>query len=73
MTEAQTINQQVLATFLETIVDEGGWWFRVPKGPVRGPDDPTIHMDAIMPLFGSVFGLTEEAAQSFYWKWACYN
>ena len=61
MAEAQFLHQKVLASFLQTIANEEGWWYRVPKGKIRTKDDPPIPQDVIMPQFGSVFGLTEEA------------
>ena len=53
----------VLASFLETIAKNGGWWYRVPRGIVKSEKDPPFAQDAIMPHIGTIFGLTEEATQ----------
>ena len=57
-------HQKVLASFLGTIADEGGWWYRIPKGTGRDPNkEEAIPQDIILPHFGTVFGLSEEATQ----------
>ena len=57
----QIQHKRVLASFLETIAQDGGWWYRVPRGIVRGEKDHPFAQDAIMPHLGTIFGLTEEA------------
>jgi hypothetical protein len=62
MTVLVSAHQKVLASFLANIINAGGWWYRVPTGKIRGKDDPILPQDSILPHFGTVFGLTEEAA-----------
>jgi hypothetical protein len=57
-------HQKVLASFLGIIADEGGWWYRIPKGTVRESNkEEAIPQDIVLPHFGTVFGLSEEATQ----------
>ena len=62
MTVLVSAHQKVLASFLSNIINGGGWWYNVPKGKIRGNDDPILPQDSILPHSGTVFGLTEEAA-----------
>jgi hypothetical protein len=62
MSAAQARNRQVIARFLEGLLHDQGWWYRVPKliyNPQKSTDfDP----DDVMPhLLGTLFGLTEDA------------
>jgi hypothetical protein len=57
-------HQKVLASFLSTIARDGGWWYRIPKGTASDPNkEDVIPQDAIMPHFGTLFGLSEAATQ----------
>ena len=53
----------MLASFLSGIANDGGWWYRMPKMTKSVAEkEATDMVDKILPHFGSVFGLTEEAA-----------
>jgi hypothetical protein len=61
MKAAQAKARKVVASFLEEIPTNKGWWYRVPKvNPTAVPKDSTSP-DTILPHFGTVFGLTEHA------------
>ena len=59
-------NREVLARFLEQLRPDRGWWYRVPEfsTSVDYNDEKStiIDTDAIMPHFGTLFGLTEPAS-----------
>ena len=80
MSTAVKRGQEVLAKFLLGISHEKGWWFRLPQlkkeitsdeaskdkdNKKNHPDDAEFITDAVMPQFGTVFGLTENAAAVF--------
>ena len=52
-------HQNVLASFLANIINEGGWWYRVPTGHISGKYDPILPQDSILPHSSTVFGLTD--------------
>ena len=57
-----TDEQEVLASFVTQVVEKHGWWFRLPKWNPNVTMDKEIAQDIIMPHFGQLFGLTEEAS-----------
>jgi hypothetical protein len=62
MKESHAVNQQVLASFLSGIIVDGGWWFCIPKTYPAPLKKVPLPQDSVMPHFGNVFGITEEAA-----------
>ena len=57
------VYRKVLASFLLEIAHQGGWWYRIPKMSTKVPHQVKAFLpDKIMPHFGRVFGLTEDAA-----------
>jgi len=62
MKESHIVNQKLFALFLSGIVEDGGWWFRIPKTYPAPLKKVVFPQDFVMPHFGNVFGLTEEAA-----------
>ncbi|KAL7564737.1 hypothetical protein ACA910_010148 [Epithemia clementina (nom. ined.)] len=58
----QHTHQKVFADFLQKIDNKDGWWYRVPMIRPSSGERPIIPQDCIMPHFGMVFGLSEDAA-----------
>ena len=53
---------RVVASFLQGIGHQAGWWYRVPKILKKQEEAKPFPPDKIMPHFRMVFGLTEDAA-----------
>ncbi|KAL7581270.1 hypothetical protein ACA910_006041 [Epithemia clementina (nom. ined.)] len=58
----QHMHQKVFADFLQKIDNKDGWWYQVPRVHPSSGERPIIPQDCIMPHFGMVFGLSEDAA-----------
>ena len=54
--------QEVLASFFSKVIARDGWWFRLPKWNPNAKQTAEVQQDIIMPHFGRLFGLTEEAS-----------
>jgi hypothetical protein len=58
-------HRKVLASFLEEIPKNKGWWYRLPLPPMSSKDGMPITTDVILPHLGTVFGLSEQATLLF--------
>jgi hypothetical protein len=65
--------RKVLASFLEEIPKNKGWWYRLPLASISSKDDEPIATDAILPHLGNVFGLSEQAMLLFLVEMGCYQ
>ena len=54
-------HQQVLSSFLTTIPNNKGWWYRLPETLSEGNEKTFLGTDMYLPHMGAIFGLTEEA------------
>jgi hypothetical protein len=63
--------RKVLASFLEEIPENKGWWCRLPLAPMSSKDGKPIPTDAILPHLGSAFGLSEQAMLLFLVEMGC--
>jgi hypothetical protein len=62
MSTAQARNRRVIARFLESLPQNQGWWYRVPKLNYKPSKSSDLDLDDIMPHLGTLFfGLTEDA------------
>ena len=57
----RTWNSSVLAKFLHGLSSNEGWWYRLPKQQKSGNTRIKPNPDAVLPQFGTLFGLTEDA------------
>jgi hypothetical protein len=65
--------RKVLASFLEEIPKNKGWWYRLPMAPISSKISEPILTDAILPHLGNVFGLSEQAMLLFLFEMGCYQ
>jgi hypothetical protein len=65
--------RKVLASFLEEIPRNKGWWYRLPLASISSKDSKPIATDAILPHLGNVFGLSEQAMLLFLVEMGCYQ
>jgi hypothetical protein len=56
---------KVLASFLEEIPENKGWWHQLPLASMSSEDGKPIPTDAILPHLGTAFGLSEQATLLF--------
>jgi hypothetical protein len=71
MSTAQARNRQVIARFLESLPQDQGWWYRIPKlnnQPLKTTD---FNLDVVMPHLGTLFGLTEDATSMILVEMGC--
>ena len=61
MSSKQTTLQSVLASFIDELLMNKGWWYCVPGKVPAAKDLPEPHPGRILPHMGSLFGLTEMA------------
>jgi hypothetical protein len=74
MNSEQANYRKVLASFLEEIPKNKGWWYRLPLAPISSSKDvEAIATDAILPHLGNVFGLSEQAMLLFLVEMGCYQ
>ena len=67
-------NRKVLANYLEQLNDNKGWWYRMPEYKFNTDKmrlRSKIDSDKMMPHFGSLFGLTEEASAIILVEMGC--
>jgi len=73
MNSEHTNYRKVVASFLEEIPQNKGWWYRLPLAPTSSKNGKSIATDVILPPLGNVFGLTEPAMLLFLVKMGCYK
>jgi hypothetical protein len=61
MPTAQARNIHVIARYLESLPNDQGWWYRVPKLNDKPRKTTDFDPDDGMPHLGTLFGLTEDA------------
>jgi hypothetical protein len=65
--------RKVLASFLEEIPENEGWWHRLPLAPKSSKDGKSVATGATLPHLGSVFGLSEQATLLFLVEMGCHQ
>jgi hypothetical protein len=61
MSTKQSSYRNVLASFIEEIPDNKGWWYRLPSKTPPTKNGQPLPSDVILPHLGTPFGLTEVA------------
>jgi hypothetical protein len=61
MSTAQARNRHVIARFLESLPNDQGWWYRVPKLNCKPGKTTDFDPDDLIPHLVTLFGLTEDA------------
>jgi hypothetical protein len=65
--------RKVLASFLEEILENKGWWYRLPLASISSKDGKPIATDVILPHLGTAFCLSEQAMLLFLVEMGTYE
>jgi hypothetical protein len=66
-------HRKVLASFLEEIPENKGWWHRLPLASMSSKDGKPTATDAILPHLGTAFCLSEQAMLLFLVEMGTYE